>query len=263
MQTNTLRPGLLVSLKTSIRGNVRYSYKDIEPERLMENGQQLAKWETERIVADPAEHEAAKRVRSKVCTLVRGACVRSSFGLLCPEKSADNLDSALVEARRLAEEFNTTAKVTQVRVFVLVGRIVPNDAEAVKAINSEASDLFTAMAQGISGLNAKAVRDAADRARDIGRMLSPGMQDRIGAAVAEARAAARKIVKAGEQAAQEIDEQSIKRITDARTAFLDYDPAAEVAAPVEEARAIDFETTLETNAPPKKARGRKSAPAPV
>ena len=38
MQTNTLRPGLLVSLKTSIRGNVSYQYRDIEPEHLVENG---------------------------------------------------------------------------------------------------------------------------------------------------------------------------------------------------------------------------------
>ena len=99
MQTRTLRPGLLVSLKTSVRGNVSYVHKDIEPEHLTKDGQQLSKWETERIVVDPAEHEAATKIRSKICTTIRGACVRSAFGLLCPEKSAENLDSALAEAR--------------------------------------------------------------------------------------------------------------------------------------------------------------------
>ena len=48
MQTNTIRPGLLVSLKTTVRGNVSYQHTDIEPEHLTETGQQLAKWETER-----------------------------------------------------------------------------------------------------------------------------------------------------------------------------------------------------------------------
>ena len=263
MRTNTLRPGFLVSLKTSIKGeNVRYEYTDIEPEHLTEEGRQLARWETSRSVNDPAEHEAAKKVRSKVCTVIRGVCVRSSFGLLCPEKSADNLDSAIVEARRLAEEFNTTAKQTRVNVYVLVGRIVPDDLEALRAINSEANDLITKMLDGIQNLDATSVRDAADRARDIGRMLTPEVQARIGTAIGEARAIARRIVKSGERAAQEIDEQSMRRIDGVRL-FLDLDPAAEVAAPAEEARALDLEPTLEVNSPPKRARGRKSAPAPV
>jgi hypothetical protein len=260
MQTSTLRPGFLVSLKTSVKGNVRYEYTDIEPEHLTKDGQQLARWETSRSVADPEEHEGAKKIRSRICTVIRGVCVRSSFGLLCPERSADSLDSAIVEARRLAEEFNAAAKLTRVNVYVLVGRIVPDDLEALRAINSEAADLLARMAEGIKNLDATSVRDAADRARDIGRMLTPEAQARIGAAVDEARAAARKIVKAGEQAAQELDESTIQSLVAARTAFLDLDPADEVAVPAEEGRALDLEPT---NTPPKKTRGRKSAPAPV
>lgn len=263
MRTNTLRPGFLVALKTSVKGNVRYEYTDIEPEHLTKDGQQLARWETSRSVADPAEHEAAKKIRSKVCTIVRAVCVRSSFGLLSPEKSADALDSALTEGRRLVDVFNTTAKVTEVRVFILVGRIVPDDLEALRAISSEASDLLALMAEGIKTLNVESVRDAASRARDLGRMLSADAQTRIGTVVEEARAAAREIAKSGEQAAAEIYKQTIRNIDEARLCFLDFDTAAEVAAPVEEARALDLEPAPETDAPPKKARGRKSAPAPV
>jgi hypothetical protein len=240
MRTNTLRPGLLVSLKTAIRGNVTYQYRDIEPEHLTEDGRQLTKWETARIIADPEEHEAATKIRSKVRTVISGACVRSAFGLLCPEKSADDLDSALTEARRLADEFNAAAKLTRINVYVLVGRIAPDDLEALRAINSEASDLLATMVDGIRNLDVTTVRDAADRARDIGRMLTPEAQARIGTAIDVARAAARKIAKAGEQAAQEIDQRTIRRITEARVAFLDLDPVAEVAAPAEEARALDL-----------------------
>jgi hypothetical protein len=243
MQTSTLRPGLLVSLKTAIRGNVSYQHRDIEPEHLTENGQQLAKWETERAIADPAEFEAATKIRNKIRTFISSACVRSAFGLLCPEKSADNLDAALAEATRLADEFNAAAKLTRINVYVIAGRIAPDDLEAMRAINSEARDLLATMAEGIQNLDVAAVRDAADRARDIGRMLSPDAQARIGAAIETARSAARKIVKAGEQAAQEIDQRTIQRITEARTAFLDLDKAVEVEAPAEEARALDFEPT--------------------
>jgi hypothetical protein len=236
----TLRPGLLISLKTSIRGNIAYNIRDIESAHLVEGGKQLAKWETERVISDPAEYEEATKVRSRVRTVIGGACVRSAFGLLCPEVRADNLDTAIVEARRLADEFNAGAKLTQIFVYVLVGRITPDDLEALRAINSEAADLLATMAEGIQNLDVTTVRDAADRARDIGRMLTPEAQARIGTAVEAARSAARKIVKAGEQAAQEIDQRIIERITEARTAFLDLDPVAEVAVPVEEARALDL-----------------------
>jgi hypothetical protein len=250
MQTSTLRPGLLISLKTAIRGNVSYQHRDIEPEHLTEDGQQQVKWETERTITDPAEYEAAAKVRNKVRTVISGVCVRSAFGLLCPEKSTDNLDAALAEARRLADEFNAAAKLTRVNVYVIAGRIAPDDLEAMRAINSEASDLLTTMVEGVRNLDVKAVRDAADRARDIGRMLSPDMQARIGTAIDAARDAARKIVKAGEQAAQEIDQRTIRRITEARTAFLDLDPALDVAAPAVEGRAIDLEPTSEINSVP-------------
>jgi hypothetical protein len=239
-------------LKTSIRGNIRYDHRDIEREHLTEDGRQLAKWETERTISDPIEYEAATKVRSKVRSVISSVCATSAFGLLCPEKSAGNLDNAIAEARRLIEEFNASAKLTRVRVYIIAGRIASDDVEAVRAINSEVRDLLAVMAEGVRNLDVKAVRGAADRARDIGRMLSPDAQTRIQSAIDAARGAARQIVKAGEQVAQEIDRQAIRRITEARTAFLDLEPAAEVAAPAAEARAVDFEPMPEI----------KSAPAP-
>jgi hypothetical protein len=252
MQTSTLRPGLLVSLKTSIRGNISYDHRDIERDHLTEDGRQLAKWETERTISDPAEYEAATKVRSKVRSIISGVCANSAFGLLCPEKSADDLDKAIAEARRMADEFNATAKLTSVRLYVIAGRIAPDDVEAVRAINSEVRDLLANMADGIRNLDVKAVRDAADRARDIGRMLAPDAQARVQEAIDLARSTARQIVKAGEQAAQEIDQRTIRRITEARTAFLDLEPVAEVAVPAAEGRAVDFEPAPDV----------KSAPAP-
>ena len=250
MQTSTLRPGLLVSLKTSIRGNISYEHRDIEREHLTEDGIQLARWETERTISDPAEYEAATKVRSKVRSVISSVCANSAFGKLCPEKSADDLDAAIAEARRLADEFNATAKLTRVRVYVIAGRIAPDDAEAVRAIKSEVRDLLASMAAGVQNLDVKAVRDAADRARDIGRMLSPDAQARIQDAIDVARSAARHIVKAGEQVALEIDQRTIRRITEARTAFLDLDPAAEIATPTPEARALDFEPKPEIKSAP-------------
>jgi hypothetical protein len=133
MQTSTIRPGLLVSLKTSIRGNISYDTRDIEREYLTEDGKKFAKWETERTIADPAEYEEAKKIRSKVRSAISGICAKSAFGLLCPENAAENLDKAITEARRLADEFNTTAKLTRLGVYVIAGRITPDAQQRSKS----------------------------------------------------------------------------------------------------------------------------------
>lgn len=239
---NTLRPGLLVSLKTSVVGNVKYNKQEIEADHLTTDGARLAKWETERLISDPEEHENATKVRSKALGLVRTVCARSAFGLLCPEADSDTLERAIREARRLADEFNATAKLTRVTVYAIIGRIAPDDVEAVKAINSEVRDLLQEMETGLRNLDVKAVRDAANRARNVGSMLTPTAEARVRSAIEAARSAARKIVQAGEEAVGEIDRTTLRRIEEARTAFLDlddYDTA--IAAPQVDQRAVDLE----------------------
>ena len=68
MTTNmisTLRPGLLVSLKTSIRGNVSYQTRDLEHEHAVAGGQTRARWETERTVANKAEIARAEALAGR------------------------------------------------------------------------------------------------------------------------------------------------------------------------------------------------------
>jgi hypothetical protein len=244
-QTTTLRPGLLVSLKTSVSGNVRYTKTMLQTENegREENGPTVAKWETIRTIIDPKEYDLARKARSVAAGLIRKVCKESSFGLLCPEVDSEDLDRAVAEARKIAADFNAVAARTRVSVYVITGRIAPTDSEAIAAINSEVSDLLGTMKQGLENLDVKSVRDAASRMRSLGAMLTPEMEARTKIAIDAAREAAKKIVKAGEQAAQEIDRQAIRRISEARTAFLDLSGGEtdEVAAPQAVGRAIDFD----------------------
>jgi hypothetical protein len=234
MQSTTLRPGLLVSLKTSLSGNVSYDKVTLESAHLTTSGEQRERWETLKTITDPAEQERAEKARSKAAGLVRAVCAHSAFGLLCPESDKDALEAA--------EEFNDSAALSRVSVYVITGRIAADDVEAVRAINSEVSGLLETMARGVSTLDVKTIRDAADRAKSVGAMLPAETAARMQVAIDAARSAARQIVKAGETAAQEIDTRAIRRITEARTAFLDLDDNGnDVAAPQETARGIDFE----------------------
>lgn len=244
MITSTLRPGLLVSLKTSCRGNATYLKKTLEDDHVTDEGSRKAAWETTRIIADPVEHDAAHKVRSKARSLISSVCANSAFGLLCPENRGDELEQMIAEARKLADDFNASAKLSRVFVYVIAGRIAPDDVEAVKAINSEVSDLLSEMQEGLKNLDVKVVRDAASRARSIGMMLAPDAQARITVAIEAARSAARKITAAGETGAKEIDKRAISLITESRTAFLDLDEQGEIAKPAAAVRAVDLDPSV-------------------
>ena len=244
LPTKTLRPGFLVSVKTSVTGNVRYSSRDIEREHEIEGGAKKAVWQTERTTEDPEQHERAVAVRSKARSLVRNVCAESAFGLLCPENRADDLKTAIDEARRIVAEFNEDATLSRVSFDVLAGRIAQDDVDAVRAIAGEVSDLIEAMERGVLNCDVKVIRDAATRAKSVGQMLSVEAAARVQVAVEAARAAAKKIVAAGEQAAQEVDRGAIKLLTEARTSFLDLDDAVEVQAPAAAGRAIDLDPSV-------------------
>lgn len=255
--TQTLRPGLLVSLKTSVRGNVSYDKRDLQSDTRAADGAAVAKWETVRTITDPVEHEAAGKARGEASSKIRSVCARSAFGLLCPEADADVLEQAIREARKIADAFNDTAKLSRLSIYVITGRIAADDVEAMRAINSEVAELLDQMKVGIETLDVKSIRDAAGRMREMGQMLSPEMEARTKLAIDAAREAAKKIVKAGEQAAQEIDRSAIRRITEARTAFLDLSgDGGDVAQPKAQSRAIDMTPEDDKPATRRKAAAR-------
>ena len=241
METSTLRPGLLVSIRTSLIGGVQYDKQDIERDHLDDDGNRVAKWQTERRIAAPEEFEAAKRIQNKTRSLIATICAKSAFGLLCPDSKTLALEAAVTEARRIADDFNRKARNTRVYFYCITGRIAPDDAEAIRAITGEMRDLITDMMAGVKNLDAKAIRDAANRARSVGQMLSPQAQERIQEAIETARSKAREIVKAGEQAAIEVDKKVVRRLTELRTAFLDLDEGQTVAKPKASRRAVDLD----------------------
>lgn len=254
ISVSTLRPGLLVNINTAIKGNVKYVKNVIESEHLTEAGEERATWETERTICDPKEYDAAVKVRSKARSIISSVCTASYFGMLCPEDKRAQLDIALAEANKLCDEFNKTATVTNVKFFAIAGRIAADDVEAVRAINSEVRYLIDEMQSGIEGLDVEVVRKAASRAKQLGNMLSPDAQARIESAVKAVREQAKKLVEAGEQAATAIDATTINKLAEARTAFLDLDPAAEVSVPVDTSgRALDLAPVEHAEVPAVKA----------
>jgi hypothetical protein len=250
VNVSTLRPGILVSLKTTLKGNVVYIKETITPERKIGKTGTETEWQTTRRVEDVNEFEVAKALRAKARAEIAKVCANTAFGLLCPESDADKLDAAIAASRKAVDDFNRKSKLTKINVYALCGRVSPDDKEAVRAIRSEVRELLDEMKAGINDLDAARVRDAARKVRGIGQMLTPESREKITGAIEAARKTAREIVKAtkevaesGENAATAIDRSAIRTLTEARTAFLEIDADADakyVAAPKGKGRVVDL-----------------------
>lgn len=275
IQMSTLRPGYLVSLSTSVTGNVYYEKQTIQEPHRIRDGSQKAAWKTERTIKDPVEHKKASQTRMKCRQIISSVCSISKFGLLCREDAKNKLDEAVEAARKLADKFNLSAQHSHVSVYVMAGKVARDDVEAVRAINSEVRGLMKEMQQGTKELNAKKVRDAANRLRSVDGMLAPDASEKAKAAVVAARSIARKIVAAGDAAAQEIDEQerrkAVRQIEEARTAFLDLDDSeATTSVEATAGRDVDFgpaaeaeNSTTKSSAKRKSSTTKKAAKRPV
>lgn len=230
---SVIRPGLLVSLKSTVKGGVSYQRTELEKDET-KDGQAVARWETKRVIEDKAEHEAATKCRSQALSLIRKVCSTTTFGLLCPNDQEGALDEAIKAARKLVDNHNEQSSYTQVAIFVLKGRVASDDAEAARAITSEIATLVQKMDAGITKFDPKAIREAADRARELSNMLDDSKKTKIDAAIAQARKAARDIVKRVEKNGEDtkVVMLDIQRgqIEQARIAFLDMSGESTVAA---------------------------------
>lgn len=244
LKASVLRPGLLVSLKTSIKGGVNYQRVDVERDHETTDGARVSRWETTREIPNPQEFEAAVQARSKARSIISGACSASSFGLLCPSADEFKLMEAIKDARQVADAHNKDAQLARVEVYVLIGRVARDDEEAARAIASEVRELIEAMQAGIKEANPEAIRDAANKARNLGSMLSDDVAGKVTDAIAQARKAAREIVKrvekAGESAAEVMKEIVTDKLESARFAFLDMDDASPVNQEAPTARPVDM-----------------------
>jgi hypothetical protein len=246
MTISMLRPGILVALHTALRGGVTYDRIDLDSET-NGDGESVVRWETTRRIDDPEEHARATKVRSQAMSSIRRVCSPTAFGLLCPEDREEQLDAAITDARRLVSLFNAEARSSQVSVYVLKGRVAKTDEEAARAIAAEVESLLAEMQQGIRGADAKAIRDAANRARQVGAVLASEQATKVGMAVETARAAAKQIVKRIEKGAENAStvlaelSGATAAIETARIAFLDLDPVVDTgdALPATDARDLE------------------------
>lgn len=258
LESTTIRPGVLVSLKTQLKGGV--SYKTTEETVEREGVAEHKSWRTDRHVEDVRELKAATEVRNKAGNMIRNACIRTPFGLLCPLSEKDQLIRRIREARAVTEEHNKDARFTRVDVYVLMGDIASNDREAAKALLSDVRSTIEQMQGGITEVDVQKIREAAKRAKELGRMLTDQQSSIVGGAVKAAREAARLLLKrvenGSETAEAVLKEVNLGPINNVRFLHLDIDDEV-VENPtiqVEEAALIKDSPVVKTSKKAKKTK---------
>lgn len=231
MKTQLIKPSYLVSLKSTLSGGIAYKRIDLDAKKANDKSE-IVMWETTRIIEDKEEHERAVKARGKAVSLVRAVCVPSSFGLVCPLNRSEDFDNAIVEAKKIINEFNSSSNCTKINIYVLKGEIASSDEEAVRSISSEIVSMVDDMKKGIQELDVKSIREAANKARQLSAALGEQQSKKLSEAVSEARKAARKIVKhikdGSEKAEEILSEISYSELDKTRAAFIDYSEETEV-----------------------------------
>lgn len=247
-QAVKIKPGILVALTTSIKGVVEYETLDLGSQ--CDGSVQVDQWQTKKTVADVAEHKAATEIRSRARSLIGSACYHTAFGFVALEANEKELDANIAAAQKNIEEFNAKATYAKVSLAVLKGRIASTDQEAVRSIREETARLLEIMERAVKIGDVTAIRDAANKARQVGQMLDGAAAEKASEAINGARAIARTIVKEigerGVTAESVIAEIGYEKVATARMAFLDLDISADATAiePIETLNAERFADAL-------------------
>ena len=203
-----IRPGYLVSLKTTLIGNISYHKQVLEREHVVEDGSEQARWETKRVIGDRDEHNLGRKMQADARAKITTVCTNTAFGLLCPEEKSNELQQAINEAKQIAAEFNRTARLSRINVYVIVGKIAPERFDVVSAMASEALELLTTIQSGIRNRDAVAIRTAANELRRLSDMFSENGRGKLQEALDAGRGAARKIIKVPAGPAHELEGQA-------------------------------------------------------
>lgn len=255
----TLRPSILVVLRTTVTGGVTYDRTDLDTGEAPMPGVSRRRWVTDCTIMDPEEHERAGKVRSAARSLFTRICVDAPLGLMLPltitEEGEDadiaraqaQVDVVEAEARALIATHNDIAKHTHITLesstftFSSPAQAARNE----RALRTEIARLMDLMEVGISKADPKVIQGAADRARELAQILGEEAKGVATAAIEQARKARsailKRIIKEGEDAQTVVMGISRGMIASARTAFLDFDDAPVTAeAPMGAQRSLDL-----------------------
>jgi len=254
MKTQLLRPGFMLALATTMTGGTAYELHESDTER--EGGMLKRRRDSTVTIYDVEEHDKAVEVRGAARYQITRLCVKTPFGLLCPEENEAAVDAGVILAKQMVADFNATSVHTKISLYTLKGKILGNDEANAAAIASEMRNLLSEMGRAIEKMDPKAIREAIAKANEVSSMLVEEQQEKVSGAIELARVAAREIAKTlkkkGDSAISVVTEYraELAALKEAGKAFLDFEEPTVATTEMPAIQIMDLDLSDETEPAP-------------
>ena len=266
-ETALLKPGRMVSLRSTVRGGVEYDREDLPtacdcaladgpraevrgPDHAtscpMGEGEAVKAWKTVRRIKDPVEWKRAKAVRGRAVAKVWHACVFTEFGLVLPDDRRAKFEEILTEQRQLVHEHNKTTQHTHVTLRVLRSRL-ERDEETETSLAAEVDEVVEDMEACAAASDVDGARKTALKAQKLTAIFSSDVAARVMEKVKAARDAATAAAKAARDAAKpKVDDEEEEAAKEAKA----------VKKAAKEAKAAEAKAAKEAKAADGKAKAK-------
>lgn len=226
-----------------------YKVTDREFEK-RDNGSELSRWKTEKVVEDPANATKAATLRAKflrdICKL--GAQYGKEKLVFINFEREDDLDAFKVEWRKIVQEFNAQSPVVKVDLGVLPPLDLTGSNEYLLGnLLDEMKDTMGQMKAALEAADYTSVSNVVKRLKGFVALVPDKQATAIVAAIADAKKQARsmkaKLEKKGEEIAK-VQEMVNTSTVDLAVAACFFDDAVEIEGPsaneMMEAQAQEF-----------------------
>ena len=194
MKKTYLVDSLLVVGGIQAHGCVRYTHSD-RTEQLKGNTEK-ADWKTHKEVSNVNEQKALNATRIELeRSIVALGTHLNGFGFVVPKAREKELNEVLKEVRRRKDDYNSSAKDTELTTWLSVFQVRSNDESVAAALYSKTADLLEDVAKALKDGNIDELRKALSAMRGLEQILPQERSRKLVSLVDMSRTRAREVVK--------------------------------------------------------------------
>ncbi len=157
----TIKPGILIAGKASIKGGIHYKRDYEEP--IFEEDSLIREWHTQQLVDDEKEHASAKKLQNKIASMINRICAHTPIGPICRNERKDELVGVLAEIRAQRDTFNNKAKTCQITTHHALFEVQSDNQTAVAAIADQVAEMADKVNSALTVQDLKALRQTPKR----------------------------------------------------------------------------------------------------
>ena len=194
----------MVIFVNKLRGGVSYRKEDTSTE--MEEDRENSEWTSKKTVYSVKEREEGMSLWGRINRNVRGTCLETPIGLMCPKDKRGKLEETIEKLQQEVSDFNLRSLYVRIDYKVLFFSIVGNEEDVALAIRDEITELVSNLLKAVDTGDPKEIREAVAKAKGASDILAGTEAVALEKAVKTAREVARKVTKQVVKQGQRLEE---------------------------------------------------------